>query len=522
MSECFQIQAEFPLGVYYGGDSSGERESLPDMARVFSALVHSAYRSTGAQNGELDDPYREALAWLEQNPPTALILPEFTMTQRPSAAPIAYNSEGYSEKDSIKVAGKPAGVGTAVAGPVGWLWEDDLPSDAVETALVELCSEVAYLGESTSLVYLRCGIESRDLVRPTHQLGDAPFLPASTGSTSCEVPSEGRLHELDQSYGKILEAKTPSKAADKPAKSESLRIDEVSRVCVEPLWYEPIHVIRSLETKDQTTPWVSGLFWPAGPAPQRIRPVQACAMLHKALCRQLDGFNIPTVTGNYEGTMGRPANRLALHYLDERTASLAGLEGQGFLLAFPFDIDPSELDVIFEAAHRVTFVPAGGRVDLDVPLQLDLTQFWPKPASGTQRIWYSANGVVPESRSRQRGVQQLLTLEDAACLSVSYVYRDAVDADPNLGRPGRIAAAKDCGVEVFDTKPIVPFKVKDYVHKVPKTLGIHPFDLDLYLGDLHADQAFLALGQSRHLGGGLMVPLDISIDTLDVWRNRRA
>lgn len=518
MPDYFQIQAEFPLGVYYGGNPSGEREILPDMARVFSALVHSAYRQSEAQNGELTGIYTEAFGWLEENPPSALAIPDHTLTQSASTAPIAYNSEGFCEKNTIKVAGKPAGVGTAIAGPICWLWEGEQPSAAIVEALDDLCSEVAYLGESTSVVQLSCSVVPGDSVVPTHQLGDVPFLPASHGAVSCAVPRAGRLDELDRSYSLVLEAKKPTKAADKPAKNESLRLDVVARHAVEPLWYEQVD---SVSHGAHGAPWAAGLFWPAAPTSHRIRPVQACSILHKALCMQLDGFNLPSVTGRYLDGVLQPANRVALHYLDDHAARLAGLPGHGFLLATPTGMEVDERELVFEAARRIHFVRAGGRVDLQRPVRVDLTEFWPEPASGTRRLWSSADGVVPESRARQRGASTLLTLEDAACLSISYVYRDVLQADSNLGRPGRISAVRDIDVEVFRTTPILPFKAQDYVHKVPKTLGIHPFELDVCLADLHANQAFLALGQSRHLGGGLMVPLDISRETLNFWRTRR-
>jgi CRISPR-associated protein Csb2 len=46
------------------------------------------------------------------------------------------------------------------------------------------------------------------------------------------------------------------------------------------------------------------------------------------------------------------------------------------------------------------------------------------------------------------------------------------------------------------------------VHKAPKSLGvIQPYTASLHLGRLDS-RALLAIGQSRHLGGGLLVPVD--------------
>jgi len=48
-----------------------------------------------------------------------------------------------------------------------------------------------------------------------------------------------------------------------------------------------------------------------------------------------------------------------------------------------------------------------------------------------------------------------------------------------------------------------------------------PYTATVTLGSLEpAGTAFVAIGQSRHLGGGLLVPCDVTPDVLESWRQR--
>lgn len=51
-----------------------------------------------------------------------------------------------------------------------------------------------------------------------------------------------------------------------------------------------------------------------------------------------------------------------------------------------------------------------------------------------------------------------------------------------------------------------------YVHHVTPETAVQPYRAALRLGSLVSDRAILAIGQSRHLGGGLLVPLDMPIE----------
>ena len=51
--------------------------------------------------------------------------------------------------------------------------------------------------------------------------------------------------------------------------------------------------------------------------------------------------------------------------------------------------------------------------------------------------------------------------------------------------------------------------VSRYVHKVNEHAVVRPYTACLSLGNLAGAGTMQAIGQSRHLGGGLLVPFDV-------------
>lgn len=71
----------------------------------------------------------------------------------------------------------------------------------------------------------------------------------------------------------------------------------------------------------------------------------------------------------------------------------------------------------------------------------------------------------------------------------------------------------DYGVEVHDARLLPTSDVAVWVHKTPKQILVQPYRVTLSLGRLATDRTLVAIGQSRHLGGGLLVPLDSPADS---------
>ena len=70
-------------------------------------------------------------------------------------------------------------------------------------------------------------------------------------------------------------------------------------------------------------------------------------------------------------------------------------------------------------------------------------------------------------------------------------------------------AVGDAGASVLQVEPLRTSAVQDYVHRVNEHAVVRPYRATVSLGDLAGDGVVQAIGQSRHLGGGLLVPLDV-------------
>ena len=60
-----------------------------------------------------------------------------------------------------------------------------------------------------------------------------------------------------------------------------------------------------------------------------------------------------------------------------------------------------------------------------------------------------------------------------------------------------------------------------YAHKMPKGVTAQPYTALVSVGDLLGDTGLAAVGQSRHLGGGLLVPADLPIELAQNVLGRR-
>jgi CRISPR-associated protein Csb2 len=137
-------------------------------------------------------------------------------------------------------------------------------------------------------------------------------------------------------------------------------------------------------------------------------------------------------------------------------------------------------------------------------------RFWRPPVEGMRRFWRPVPALVPEVRRQQTRARRW-GLADAALLSVGYVFRDRLgtsDAGPD--RVAQVELVKQSGVRVHDTHALHDSRVGRYAHKTPEGITVQPYTALLDLADLVDSRTLFALGQSRHLGGGLMYPEDIA------------
>lgn len=146
--------------------------------------------------------------------------------------------------------------------------------------------------------------------------------------------------------------------------------------------------------------------------------------------------------------------------------------------------------------------------------------FWRAPGPGLERRWITDPAMVPDIRRQGND----WTLADSTLVSIGFVYRDELPVP--AGRDDRRYRAiaenvADRGVRVLRTHRLTT-QTHRYAHRLPEHVVAQPYVANLDMGDLHEDDGLLAIGQSRHLGGGLLVPFDIPRGMEDrLWGSSR-
>jgi CRISPR-associated protein Csb2 len=445
---------------------------------------------------------REALAWVETHPPDALHVPPM-VRNAPAAA--AFRSQGLWHHWSDKKALGDADGSVALDGPLAWIW-DQSPPVPVRDALAALCGDVSHLGTTESPVVLGVGE-----IEPTHRR-DPRADPFHGGGIEVEIAQTGRVAALEAAHEETLRPVSP--ARDGVKADEIALAPRVERSGLATARYVAIPAAR----RDQEvlpSPWESALVLPirASVAP-RARVAWAVA-LHRALIA-LIGDGAPSVlTGRYAPGVPRPANRLAIQYVWRGLPLAFDLLAAAFVLLLPADTDAIDRRALSDALRQLTRL----HVSADRTVEIDATQlevvpadaFWAAPAPNRRRVWTTEPAAIPESFA-VRG--QAWTLEDAALLSVALLWRDALGGR-GRGRTwyARLAdAARAHGVQIHDAHRLHTQGLQRFVHRVQSDMVIQPYRATLSLGDLGGEQTVLAIGQSRHLGGGLLVPTDLPQD----------
>lgn len=510
------LTARFPLGVYHGHAADGSPDSWPSPARLFSALVSAAWTSSG---GDCLAPAVEpALAWLEENPPAGLSLPPSMPMTEPSASRIAYRDTGTLEKDSPKKAGKEISEGVALNGEIAWVWES-IPPD-VREVLSALCAEVPHLGEADSPVVL----EVVEGVEPTWHLN--PRATAFTaGGLRLPIAVPGRAQALARAHEAAYPPKPPTVSADKHKKTESVVTFPSPLDCLSTAHYESV----GYEPAEGSLPWDDVVIFLAddgsGQEFEPSRRVDWCVGFHKAIISRIGDGAPSTVTGRYPEGARVPANRLAIHYLPASVfaqsiiGDIGGAPG-AFLILLPRGMSPGETDVVLGTLAGMRQVRSRWGVARLLPADeiLPAESFWAPPAPGTARLWSPTPAAVPEV-VRQRGEW---SFESAILLSLGFVWRDAlmpVGRGPQ-GYRDLVSQVRRKGASVMWYQHVT-HRPAAYSHKMPQGMVAQPYRALIDAGDLLPECALVAVGQSRHLGGGLLAPADLPAELVReaTWRN---
>lgn len=502
----FSITAELPLGTYRGRVQGQVTDRVPSPARLHSALLAAA--GFGPRSEIRDDEWGPcdadvaALRWIEQNPPDAVSVPALHVSEGPA---VAYREDGTIEsrpgrKMFSKLAKRDPVV--AVDGPFVWTWTEP-PPVPVAAALQALCPDVSHLGSAESPVRL---VVSESDVAPTHRLGsDADSFTSLVPRHDVGVARPGRLDELAEAHHRDTAA--PTMPSDRTfTKGSSSPVPPRRAVTTLPYL--------AVEREPAAVPWSTVLTVPMrmmegpGAIAERDRVAWAVAA-HRALIRILDRDAPPALTGVYPGEAPRPVNRVALHVITaDHPVTLPADAHFALAVLIPHDVGSSQTERVSDAVHQLRNLHPRGREARVIgrPEVRDGDLFWEPPAPGTHRLWRTSPPAVPDTRGH-RG----WTFAHAALLSLGFLFKDRLPRVAGRGEQrdnGMVEAVNTAGAVVLGTEPLRTSRIGDYVHRVHTDAVVRPYRATLHLGDLAPERAVTAIGQARHLGGGLLVPDD--------------
>lgn len=511
------ISARFPLGTFLGHQATGQAAAGPDTARLHAALIHSAGKGTWAveQDGDLRPALSSlaALRWLEANPPAVLGLPQVEpVSSRGRGAASAFRDDGVMEKSGgslrSRKAPKRQSDAMAVNGTFWWGWDEEV-DEQVFTTIQRLCEDVSCLGEADSPVLLEAHDASLVDFEVTHKMSTRQAALPEPGGLSVRSPMSGRTDALESDYVCARPKRRPTSAQDKPTESQRAESFKPTADGLRVLDYRPLAPIT------EWAPWAAGIALHLDRPIATHESVRFCAALHRTLSKLLGHESLPLLTGTYPDGAPRPANRVAIHYTADPRTSLSLSDHGALLVLLPADADAAEAAMIqrvVRAVSRIYLGSLGERSVTDIET-FDATMFWPELADGTVRFWRPTVAAVPEI-NRPRGLTEW-SLDDTAMLSLGHVLRDQVESTPGPDgdvRRGRVQAVRGAGAWAGRSRRVADSRIERYVHKAPKSLVVQPYTTTVSTNHLIPDRAAWALGQSRHLGGGFMVPFDLPPD----------
>lgn len=504
------ISATFPLGYYQGKDTAGMPEELPTPLRLFLALSAGAYaleRLEGQNTtGELSQEDSDIFAWLERHPPAAIEIPGHLLS---TSDAISYRNKGCIDKaaDRSKATTTPF-CRSFVNGPIVWFW-DGFPMNGLRR-LEDIAAQVPYLGEAECPVILevrkaQTGTEAWTRTQP------------SFDALAFSVPDRGRGAELQQAYQ--LHNK---KAMDKPPTHSTQEEEnplQITSTCVSTAYYQCAAKMADVPK----APWTVGYVLRTEGAHLGEETYTSWATcLHRAMARYL-GDELPRVMQRATGTRA-PANGLAIQiipaYLPVRAEYQDEDAGDSLMVMLPTGTSAEDERLILGALTRISHLYCHEFGELKVTFtgeQVNLRRFWTPVDKGYRRLFQTMPLFVPNSRpptSRSLGNHQW-TLADDARVAVGYVWRDAFGSilKGDAGRKELSRSVLDSGVGVYGCRVVPKQNIRRYIHRTNRGSFLIGASATLDISCLGCDEALIAIGQTRHFGGGLLLPLDVPIAT---------
>ena len=561
----FVVSAEFLMHTYQGADDTGKSECYPSPERLYKSLVSAAYRVFGfhSEHGQweshVSDSQLEAVFhWLEANPPDWIRLPRHMRDNRQPSVIVYRNRGSYDRKKTKSVNAMPS----VAYGDTGddlllWQWERE-PAPEIADLISRLCWEIPYLGEACTPVRVTATVASENdfPIDSEHALQNGnEDLSADKMSSMMEfsVPWKGHLRELQKGHATVYPKKSSAIRGDGGEEEKKVLKNDLNS-CVRKIGY-----IRpgTRPKQESLHPWTLGFFIPARVIAQQEDP-DACSprryeewepnestlvawsvAMHRMLICQWGYGASPMLTGKYQNVndVKRPANNVAIQILtsDMPVNPKLHLDLPGFLLMLPQDMPAEDIGMLSSVCERLTgqklfYSKRFQTLELgDVDTTIDLVTLWQPVGKGYTRLWSPYPLCMRETRripdpvgSRRWGAKESVALAVAHTWRNYFSQLDDDKEKEELDRESRYwqqadQVLEDDGfVRIYGADMVTRAHMGDYVHKTqPGNLlvgltAMLSFDVQSGL-----DRSAMAIGQSRHLGGGLLIPVDVSKQLLD-------
>ena len=511
-----------------------------------------------------DEQICAALNWLENKPPQKILLPYVI---RAESKAIAYRKKGNVQdrkKPKDKVSPAAAYIATAYkqhpeSGMVlTWVWHEN-PSFEMAQTLSSLCGEVPYLGEACSVVELR-----------THEDYDFPvdarthIWTLSTDSALTSIfkkgrafsfPKKGRLEDLKQAFAAANPAPKGKKKVpvvrDKEAEQNflneylplqtegqarylppSMQEENVLKAPWVTAFYMEIDQVDTDQTKNGKVEW----------KPEESEFVGWAVALHRFLVRQWGTDPSLALVGKYAPGMNRPANNVSIQIFDsefkeaysQQLRKEVAEKKPGFLILLPCDMAKTDIQQLHDACVRAKgktlyYSPNKPTLRLGNTTVIDAEHLWKPVAEGMCRYWTIRPMAIAETRpipdpkrNRKWGVQE------AICLALGHVWRDSYVPQTGSGHHAQTSReerywdlvdavkSKTSHFRIFDWRAVYRVNMTDYAHHADSSNVLHGMQALIAISDGAGslDCAAMAIGQSRHLGGGFLVPVDFYLSSL--------
>lgn len=489
MAEALLVRVAFPRAAYSGAEL-GTPEELPSPARIHAAFVAAAAGGPHARvEGRVlraQDRHRTAVRWLEDHEPLGVAGPTLRST--------SYGARRYRYRAAVGHANEtdfePF---SALDGPVTYAWPE--PSEEVVEGLRELAPEITHVGraDGTAIVKVALGafdLEAQDVL--ARAMGRGPGRPLRVART-------GRFDALASAH---LQA---SKAGHHSSGTRSVQASDQPV----PSAGEEATVLRRFAPAVARGSWAFSEAWRVelrGAVPRwalRLdRRVAVAVAIHRAVVAAI-AADVPAFVSGRDGDGPlRGPGHLAIH-------PVPASGGLSVILGLPSGVPEADRATLLDALGARPKVRLAARtVRLGTPAISPALPFWP----GEGALMVTAVPMVLDNAGGPR--RGSWTLDDAVICSVGYALRGVLEeAGMEWGtgwsfRQALVGKLRDRGVRARARR--VPRGAAQFAHRAPRDQLLVAVEALVNLGDLASTPGgLLALGRSRHLGGGLLAPVDV-------------